>query len=214
MFTSSFAWTSSPASVASTSFAFMFDEVPEPVWKTSIGNWSSSSPEAIRCGAGGDAIGLVAVEQAEVGVRARGRALDAAEPACDGRRDRLAGDREVGDRLRRLAAPELLGRLTVFATRSSVGTQDDSAARFSAALEQLVPGDELDARAAERLAGGRARGRRSSSSPSYRTTACHPCGDEARPRPRRSRPFAAAGPHGRPRAAARPSRWRPSCSCR
>ena len=26
----------------------MFDEVPEPVWKTSIGNWSSSSPAAIR----------------------------------------------------------------------------------------------------------------------------------------------------------------------
>ena len=51
MLTSSFAWTSSPASVASTSFAFMFDEVPEPVWKTSIGNWSSSSPAAIRAAA-------------------------------------------------------------------------------------------------------------------------------------------------------------------
>src|SRR5262245_56885605 len=34
-----------------TSFAFMFDEVPEPVWKTSIGNWSSSSPAAIRSAA-------------------------------------------------------------------------------------------------------------------------------------------------------------------
>src|SRR5579884_2666606 len=51
MLTSSFGWTSSPASVASTSFAFMFDEVPEPVWKTSIGNWSSRSPFAIRCAA-------------------------------------------------------------------------------------------------------------------------------------------------------------------
>src|SRR5690348_11129289 len=48
MLTSSFAWTSSPASVAITSLAFMFDDVPEPVWKTSIGNWSSSSPAAIR----------------------------------------------------------------------------------------------------------------------------------------------------------------------
>ncbi len=48
MFTSSFAWTPSPASEAITSFAFMFDDVPEPVWKTSIGNWSSSSPLAIR----------------------------------------------------------------------------------------------------------------------------------------------------------------------
>src|SRR5436305_212909 len=51
MLTSSFACTSSPASVAITSFAFMFEEVPEPVWKTSIGNWSSSSPSAIRVAA-------------------------------------------------------------------------------------------------------------------------------------------------------------------
>ena len=51
MLTSSFAWTSSPASAARTSFAFMFEEVPEPVWKTSIGNWSSSSPEATRSAA-------------------------------------------------------------------------------------------------------------------------------------------------------------------
>src|SRR4051794_14684696 len=31
-----------------TSLAFMFDEVPDPVWKTSIGNWSSNSPAATR----------------------------------------------------------------------------------------------------------------------------------------------------------------------
>ena len=29
----------------------MFELVPEPVWKTSIGNWSSSSPAAIRSAA-------------------------------------------------------------------------------------------------------------------------------------------------------------------
>ncbi len=29
------------ARVAITSLAFMFDEVPEPVWKTSMGKWSS-----------------------------------------------------------------------------------------------------------------------------------------------------------------------------
>ena len=51
MFTSSFACTSSPASAAITSFAFMFELVPEPVWKTSIGNWSSSSPAATRSAA-------------------------------------------------------------------------------------------------------------------------------------------------------------------
>ena len=44
-FTWSFGCTGEPrsrvASVASTSFMFMFDEVPEPVWYMSIGNWSS-----------------------------------------------------------------------------------------------------------------------------------------------------------------------------
>ena len=38
MFTWSLRWTPSPARFAMTSFAFMFDEVPEPVWKTSTGN--------------------------------------------------------------------------------------------------------------------------------------------------------------------------------
>ena len=46
MFTWSLGCTPSPASAAMTSLAFMFDEVPEPVWKTSIGNWSSCSPAA------------------------------------------------------------------------------------------------------------------------------------------------------------------------
>src|SRR5918999_2441105 len=51
MFTWSFGWAPSPASVAMTSFAFMFEEVPEPVWKTSIGNWSSWRPCAISSAA-------------------------------------------------------------------------------------------------------------------------------------------------------------------
>ena len=41
MLTWSLACTPSPASAARTSLAFMFDEVPEPVWKTSIGNCAS-----------------------------------------------------------------------------------------------------------------------------------------------------------------------------
>ena len=45
-----------------TSFAFMFDDVPEPVWKTSIGNWSSSSPLGDPVGGGGDPVGLLLVE--------------------------------------------------------------------------------------------------------------------------------------------------------
>ena len=78
-----------------TSLAFMFDDVPEPVWKTSIGNclswflrrprrppWRSPSPS-------------LRVEHAELAVGERGGALDAAEPAHDLDRDGLAGDREV-----------------------------------------------------------------------------------------------------------------------
>ena len=34
-----------------TSFAFVFEDVPDPVWKTSSGNWSSSSPAATRSAA-------------------------------------------------------------------------------------------------------------------------------------------------------------------
>src|ERR1700730_5568887 len=44
MLTWSLGWAPPPASAAMTSLAFMLDEVPEPVWKTSIGNWSSCSP--------------------------------------------------------------------------------------------------------------------------------------------------------------------------
>ena len=51
MFTWSFGCAPSPASVAITSLAFMFDEVPDPVWKTSIGNWSSWRPAAISSAA-------------------------------------------------------------------------------------------------------------------------------------------------------------------
>ncbi len=51
MLTWSLACTSSPARVAITSLAFMFEEVPEPVWNTSIGNWSSCFPAAISSAA-------------------------------------------------------------------------------------------------------------------------------------------------------------------
>src|ERR1017187_9573030 len=47
MLTWSLACTLSPARRAITSLAFMFVEVPEPVWKTSIGNWRSCLPAAI-----------------------------------------------------------------------------------------------------------------------------------------------------------------------
>src|SRR5436190_2717083 len=44
MFTWSLGCTPSPARFAITSLAFMLDDVPEPVWKTSIGNWLSWRP--------------------------------------------------------------------------------------------------------------------------------------------------------------------------
>ena len=101
----------SPARFAMTSLAFMFDEVPEPVWKTSIGNWSSCSPL-------GDLVGgrrrcarrRRASSSPSSAFDARRGALDAPEPAHDRHRDALARDREVVDRLGRLAAPELLSR--------------------------------------------------------------------------------------------------------
>ena len=51
MLTWSLAWIRSPARLAMTSLAFMFVEVPEPVWKTSIGNCPSWAPEAISLAA-------------------------------------------------------------------------------------------------------------------------------------------------------------------
>ena len=58
-------------------------------------------------GGGGDALGLVRVEQLELRVHARSGGLDPPEPARHGCRDRLAADREVLDGLARLRAPEL-----------------------------------------------------------------------------------------------------------
>jgi len=58
-------------------------------------------------GGGRDLLGDVRVEQPELGVGAGGGALDPAEPVDHGHRDRLAGHREVGDRLPRLGTPQL-----------------------------------------------------------------------------------------------------------
>src|SRR5215211_5902243 len=106
MFTWSFAWTPSPARLAITSLAFMFDEVPEPVWKTSIGNWSSCLPAAIASPAA-DPLCDSSVEQGELGVDPRGGSLDPAQPAHHRHGNRLSRDRKVLDRLARLLAPEL-----------------------------------------------------------------------------------------------------------
>ena len=72
-------------------------------------------------GGGCDALGLVGVEQAEIGVHAGCSSLDPAEPAGDGSRDRLPGNGEVLDRLPGLGAPELVlhGHAASLATPSA-----------------------------------------------------------------------------------------------
>src|SRR5439155_14356099 len=62
---------------------------------------------------GRDPLGLLLVEQAELGVHARGGSFDPAEPAGDVHGDRLAGYLEVFDRLLRLVTPELVHEASV-----------------------------------------------------------------------------------------------------
>ena len=85
MLTWSLAWTPSPARLAITSLAFMFDEVPEPVWNTSIGNWSSCSPAAISSAAAAMRSADGGVEQPQLGVDPRRGGLDPAQPVHDRR---------------------------------------------------------------------------------------------------------------------------------
>ena len=67
--TSSFGCTSAPASAAITSFAFMFELVPEPVWKTSIGKLVVELSRRDAVGGRRDARRLVLVEQPQLRVR-------------------------------------------------------------------------------------------------------------------------------------------------
>ena len=67
----SLGWHSVPARVASeasTSFMFMLELVPEPVWKTSIGksSWCCAADDLV--GSGRDRLGLVLGDDAELGV--------------------------------------------------------------------------------------------------------------------------------------------------
>ena len=84
-------------SVASTSLTFMFVDVPEPVWKMSTGNWSSSSPRSTRSAASAIAAGqlVVDVTDTERRVDRRGMALDRRQGAGDAHVEGAVGDREV-----------------------------------------------------------------------------------------------------------------------
>ena len=84
MLTWSLACTASPASRAITSLAFMFVEVPEPVWNTSIGNCASCLPAGDLGGGALDARGAALGEQTQLAVDGGGGALDARQPVHDG----------------------------------------------------------------------------------------------------------------------------------
>ena len=66
--------TSTPArcaSEASTSFMFMFEDVPDPVWNTSIGKWSRCCPSTTSRGGLSDRLRLLVADHAELGVHLR-----------------------------------------------------------------------------------------------------------------------------------------------
>ena len=83
--------------MASTSFAFMLVLVPEPVWNTSIGNWSSCTPLRTTLHGVSNRVGDASVEQTEVDVHPRSGAFDLADRMNEPRRHRHARDREVLD---------------------------------------------------------------------------------------------------------------------
>src|SRR5262245_50743892 len=150
MFTSSFAWTPSPASVAITSFAFMFDEVPEPVWNTSIGNWSSSSPAAMRSPAAAMSSALSASSRPSSAFTRAAAALIRPSQCATATG---IGSPETGKLATALVVspPQSSCRSAVSLTAAE-SSEGRSARRRAGGLEQLVPRAELDARAAGGLA--------------------------------------------------------------
>ena len=75
MFTWSLGCAGSPTRLAITSFAFMFEEVPEAVWKTSIGNWSLCSPSATESAAAAIRSAKLSVEQSKLPLTCAAAAL-------------------------------------------------------------------------------------------------------------------------------------------
>ena len=58
-------------------------------------------------GSFGDSLGLLVVEQPELGIDARGRSLDSSQPAGNGRRNRFARDGKIANCLGRFGPPKL-----------------------------------------------------------------------------------------------------------
>ena len=109
MFTWSFACAPSPASVAMTSLAFMFDDVPEPVWKTSIGNWSSCSPAAIASPAAAMRCATSASSRPSSALTRAAAPLMRPSWRTTATGTRSPDTGKLATALRRLAAPQLLG---------------------------------------------------------------------------------------------------------
>ena len=105
------------ASVASTSLTFMFDDVPEPVWNTSIGNWSSCSPRATSAAAASIAAATSVGITPSSALTAAAAALIRASAAMCARFEAGAGDREVLHRSLRLGPPERSRRHSYVAHR-------------------------------------------------------------------------------------------------
>ena len=132
MFTWSFGWTGffepiTPPSISIarfeiTSFAFMFDWVPDPVCQTTSGKLSSNLPAITSAAAATMALPSVGVKIALRHVHQRAGLLDDAKRADD--RDRLAfpADGEVDDRPLGLRAPILVGRNLQRAKAVGLGT--------------------------------------------------------------------------------------------
>ncbi len=93
------------ARVAMTSLTFMFVLVPDPVWKTSIGNWSSCCPSTISPAARVIASACSVVRDPSSALVLRRGRLDPGQRVDERRLERLAADREVLDRALGLRLP-------------------------------------------------------------------------------------------------------------
>ena len=95
----------SPARFASTSFMFMLVEVPDPVWNTSIGNWSKCRPAATSSAASAIASPTSAEIVPISAFTVAAAPLIMARAVEERRLDDLTRDREVLDRSLGLGAP-------------------------------------------------------------------------------------------------------------
>ena len=96
---------------------FMFVEVPEPVWKTSIGNWSAWRPEATSRRRLADRLRDGGVDRAEFRIHLGTGALDDRERLEDRALDGSPRDREILDGALRLRPPAGIGGHTHLAHR-------------------------------------------------------------------------------------------------